>query len=708
MRAAGLFLLAFAAMSGLPGRAAVVEPFVFYGNAHLPPMLNAENDRPEGIVVDIFDEISRRTADEITLELLDWGVAQARVRNGDGAGLVQLNKNPAREEYLLFSEPLLTSEFVIFHRRTDVHYQNLEALAGLTVGVEGGGFPKSLIKDRPEINRRILASWEEGFRLLNMGEIDAVIVDRWVGEYVLAQSGITGIVHSVVPLATLVSHIAVTKDRPELLRQIDGALNAMRADGTFGRILAQWRNSEVIYITERQNFLNQLVYGLVAGGSLLTLFLIVVVYRLRRTRRQLSDERALLEARVEERTEELKRRADSEASLRLKAQEAEQKALELAQAKTNLLATMSHELRTPLNAVIGYSEVLENGEKLNLKSDIVQRYSQIIGSSGRDLLNLINDILDYAKIGDERFELHDAPFNLSVEASNVRSAFMLRATEAGVTLTTDFPAETLTLYGDAMRFRQVIHNLVENAIKFSKGGHVHVEVCHERMPQKNCRVTVRVTDDGIGIDADRQTEIFDPFTQQDGSITRHYGGTGLGLSISRSLAEIMGGELTVESTPGEGSTFTASFLFDDISKLNSAFMEHQRGPDYKEPPNLDLNVLAVDDVRGNLDILGVLMKQLGCRLHAFTDARAAVAWSQNNRTDLVMMDIHMPEMDGYEVASRIKAGAGGYDKTPFFAWTADVGVVRRSEEASVEWDGVILKPTSREDLVVNLSGVASA
>ena len=691
-----------------PYGTAFSEPLKFYGNADLPPILSVVNGRQEGIVVDVFAEVSRRTDSDITLELLDWNEAQARVRAGQGTGLVQLNKNAERATYLDFSVPLLTSEFLIFHRRADVHLQDLDALSGKTVGVESGGFPKSLIQDRSDINRRTLDSWEEGFRLLEQGQIDAVIVDRWVGEYVLARAGMSGIVSSVRPLATLVSHIAVVKEQAAVLREVDRALEEMRADGTFDSIVSKWRFSEIVYITERENLLNQLVFGLLVVVVVAALVLAIVIHRLWKTRRQLSEERALLETRVAERTDALRQQAETELRLRRQAQEAEQKAVDLAQAKTSLLATMSHELRTPLNAVIGYSEVLESRAEDGLEADTVQQYSRVIGMSGRDLLTLINDILDYAKIGDDRFELFDAPFNLGVEASNVRSIFQLRAKEAGVTLTTDFPADALTLNGDAMRFRQVMHNLVDNALKFSKGGNVHLEVRREMLENQRCQVTVRVTDDGIGIPKDRQKMIFEPFTQQDSSITREFGGTGLGLSISKSLAQIMGGDLTVSSTPGTGSTFTATFVFEDFSKVSAAVVELHGGPSYGAVPTLGLDVMAVDDVEENLDVLGLMLEQLGCTLHRFSDPHAALEWSRNNKVDVVLMDIHMPEMDGAETASRIKADAPPYRGTPFFAWTADVGVMRRSDTRKVEWDGVIRKPTTRQDLILSLRELVNA
>ncbi len=699
---AGLLILA---ASG--GERASAEPLKFYGNASIPPMLSIDDGRPTGIVADIFAEVSRRTGTEISLTLMDWAEAQKLVKSGQGVGLVQLNRNADRETYLNFSEPLLTSEFVIFRRRADIHLQGLDSLAGKKVGVEGGGFPKSLIAGRPEIERRLLESWEEGFRLLSQGEIDAVIVDRWVGEYVLARANISGLVPSAQPLETLVSHIAVVKERPGLLAEVDTALREMREDGTFERILGKWQSSEIIYVTERENVLNNIILGLLGGGTVLALVLVQVVLRLNKTRRQLTIERQRLEDRVAERTAELNQKAEKELVLRKQAEKAERQARDLADAKTNFLATMSHELRTPLNAVIGFSEVLENKAYSKVDMETVQQYSRSISSSGRDLLSLINDILDFAKIEDGKFALHESPFNLEVEANNVRSAFLLRAVEYGVTLTTSFPDENVILNGDAMRLRQVVYNLVDNAIKFSKGGNVHLKFTSLKLEESKQQVVVTVEDNGIGIPEERMASIFDPFTQQDSSITRKYGGTGLGLSISRSLTHLMGGDLTVDSKLGEGSTFSATFVFDDLTEISAAMQGLDGGSGAILSRKYGLDVLAVDDVAANLDVLSVMLEHLGCTLHGFTDPETAIAWSKSNRSDIVLMDIHMPTLDGVETARRIKRFAEGYGDTPFFAWTADINVMRDSNAPDLYWDGVILKPTSHDDIVMNLKALAA-
>jgi len=363
--------------------------------------------------------------------------------------------------------------------------------------------------------------------------------------------------------------------------------------------------------------------------------------------------------------------------------------------KSEFLANMSHELRTPLNAVIGFSELLESTVANDPDPKKVKNYGAIIGTSGRNLLRLINDLLDFAKIEAGRFTLSAAPFSLQQELANVESAFEYKARENDVTLKSVLADVDVFVDGDAVRLRQVIGNLMDNAIKFARGGAVTMTATSESLDGDRVRLIIRVADDGIGVPADRLQAIFDPFAQSDTSITRQYGGTGLGLPISRNLTNRMGGDITVESEEGKGSTFTATFVFKDLTAIRDKFTRMDIGPETARM-KLNLDVLAVDDVESNLDIAESMLTEIGCRTHRAQSGEQAVRWMRDNRADLILMDLHMPVVDGIEAAKSIQSLGPDRAGVPIYAWTADVMSQDMLAASGVRWSGTIVKPSTTD------------
>ncbi len=362
--------------------------------------------------------------------------------------------------------------------------------------------------------------------------------------------------------------------------------------------------------------------------------------------------------------------------------------------KSEFLASMSHELRTPLNAVIGFSELLESTISANPDPTKIKNYGSIIGSSGRNLLRLINDVLDFAKIEAGNFSLSSSPFSVQEELDNVESAFEYKARENNVRIVGELRNVDFFVNGDAVRMRQVIGNLMDNAIKFARGGTVRMSATCEQVDDEQVRLLVRVEDDGIGVPTDRLEEIFKPFAQSDNSITRQFGGTGLGLPISRNLAVRMGGDVTVESEEGRGSTFTATFLFKDLTAIRDSLTKLSA----KKSERLDLNldVLAVDDVGSNLDIAESMLAEFGCRTHRANNGEEAVAWMRANTPDLILMDLHMPVLDGISAARAIQDLGPEQAAIPIYAWTADVMSQDLLAASGVPWAGTIVKPSTSD------------
>ena len=381
-------------------------------------------------------------------------------------------------------------------------------------------------------------------------------------------------------------------------------------------------------------------------------------------------------------------------------------AVSASMAKSEFLANMSHEIRTPMNAILGFSELLAE-EKL---SEQQREYTHVILSSGKNLLQIINDILDFSKIEAGKLKMDMVDCSLELMLEDIAMLFSQNCSKKGL----DFEVLCCdqlprTIRTDSVRLRQCLVNLLSNAIKFTETGHVYLHVSLDNIDATQY-IRFDIEDTGVGIPKDRQDQVFEAFTQADGSITRKFGGTGLGLTITRQIVELFGGKLSLSSELGRGSVFTIllpNAIIADVPETSEAACRSVVLAPSEPEHNMPIcgHILVAEDVKANQMLIRVILQKMGLQVSVVEDGQQAVNAVAAGQYDLILMDMQMPGMNGYEATQAIRSLQ---ITTPIVAMTANA--MRGDEEKcfAAGCDEYLTKPIDRVQIVRTLSKYLAA
>ncbi len=650
-------------VSGTPGEASDAI-IVAISNNYAPFSTISVDGKPVGYLVDLWRDWAERVGKPVRFRASSWADSLAAIKSGEADIQSGLFRDQQREAWLDFSDSFYEIESALYSKSSKTALSDIRQLNGQRVGLIKDSYQEAEIKlNHPDIQIAEFEDIDELLTALLREQITAVVAEVPQMTAVLNRLGLVGSIQQGDVLYSNKLYAAVQKGNDQLLGLVNAGLAAISQE-TLNDIQERW-------IPHGLDWSSVLIWVVpfVMGVLLIVAFVLIAN---RRLGREISERKRI----------------------QMDLVDARERALAATHAKSDFLANMSHEIRTPMNAIIGLTH-------LALKTDLNNRqrdYMQKSYRAAQNLLGIINDILDFSKIEADKLDMENIDFDLRDVLDNLSEVAGVKAGESGLEFLIDFPLSLpFNLTGDPLRLGQVLLNLVNNAVKFTKQGEIKLSI--EEASRSDNKVSLRfvVSDTGIGMTAEQKNKLFKAFSQADTSTSRQYGGTGLGLTISKRLVEMMGGEIGVDSEAGKGSQFwfVAEFGLGKAKERKSRMM----------PDSLNqMKILIVDDNPASREILARYLEAFQFEYSMVSSGEEAIFELERASTEdpyrLVLMDWHMPGgMDGIEASRRIKQHPG-LTNIPAVIIVSSYGredLLRESQKEGLE--GCLVKPVSDSTLL---------
>jgi len=610
------------------------EKIIVGGDYNYPPYSFIDkNGKETGYDVDVINAIAEITGLDIEYNFGNWDTTLTNLKTGKIDIIASIVYSAKREKVYDFSFPLHTEYYAIFAKKStkikDVNDLGLKKPAILIGDISNELFfkPMGLFKDFIPVS-----SFPEGLKLVNNDKCDYIIVPYPLGMEAIRNNSFENIEVKGEPLIPIVYCLAVEEGNYELLAFLNQGIEILSRNGELDKIYKKW----VKYKRQDDLYENLFYYTLI---WVLILAVIVIL---------LSAFWYSLKVQVNKKAKLIK--ANEQINY-LKLQKAKKEVDQANKTKSVFLSTISHEIRTPLFAIIGFTDLLN---KTNLSQKQLD-YNKKVKISGQLLLNLVNDVLDITKLEAEKIELNKSPFKLSELINEVCDIESIKAHKKNIKLICNIADNVPnTIIGDKLRLSQILLNLLNNSIKFTDKGRVkllvNVENLSDLETKNKFNIVFSVKDTGIGMPNDSLKKLFKPFEQIHNTNQRKYGGTGLGLAISKQLVELMNGEILVESTEGIGSIFNVSIPF----KIFKGKIENSENITIKQKTNEEINILLVEDNDFNAEIIIEQLTDINYKITHAKSGQEAIEILKKEKFHIILMDIEMPKMDGFETMKKIK------------------------------------------------------